>query len=215
MLEKGSRKPVAECIMALIILVSTYFFGERGMIASFAGSVILSMMLTVFRGLKGDGIKLFCHSVFSLFYLPFCLSCFYLFSEKYDGKSLFIIIASVWALDIGAYLTGMTFKGPKMAPLISPKKTISGAIGGFICSVAFMYCAGHYGWLNPQLLDRLMFAAIGIGITGQVADLFESVIKRESDTKDSSSLLGAHGGVLDRIDSILFLGPLCYYIFTL
>ena len=90
MLEKGSRKPVAEWIMALIILVSTYFFGERGMIASFAGSVILSMMLTVFRGLKGDGIKLFCHSVFSLFYLPFCLSCFYLFSEKYDGKSLFI-----------------------------------------------------------------------------------------------------------------------------
>ena len=64
-------------------------------------------------------------------------------------------------------------------------------------------------------MPRTIYAALVIATIGQIADLFESVIKRESDTKDSSSLLGAHGGILDRIDSVLFLGPLCYFIYSL
>ena len=213
MLDKGTRKPVIDWILAVVIMVCTYFFKEKGMVAAFAGSVIVTMLQTVFRGLKGDGIKQFCHILFGLFYLPFCLSCFYLFSEKFGGMALFVILASIWALDIGAYIFGCSIGGPKLAPMISPNKTISGAIGGAICSVAFLFCAGHYGWVNlPQ--PNLLVASICIAIIGQVADLFESIIKREAEVKDSSSLLGAHGGILDRIDSVLFLGPLCYYIFT-
>ena len=214
MLEKGSRKPILEWVSSIIILASS-FYGEKPLFAAFAGCVALAMMTTVFRGLKGDGISYFCHVVFSLFYLPFCLACFYLLSlTSIGGMGLFLILASVWALDIGAYIFGMSIRGPKLAPKISPNKTIAGAVGGFICSVAFLYCAAHYGWANLPL-PRTIYVALVIAIVGQVADLFESVIKRESDTKDSSSLLGAHGGVLDRIDSVLFLGPLCYFIYTL
>ena len=214
MLEKGKRKPILEWVSGIIILASS-FYGERALFAALAGCVTLAMLTTVFRGLRGDGISYFCHVVFSLFYLPFCLSCFYLLSlTNIGGMGLFLILSSVWALDIGAYIFGMSLRGPKLAPKISPNKTISGAIGGFICSVAFLYCAAHYGWANLPL-PRTIYVALVIAIVGQVADLFESVIKRESDTKDSSSLLGAHGGVLDRIDSVLFLGPLCYFIYTL
>ncbi len=213
MLEKGSRKPIIEWISSIIILASA-FWGERLLFASFVGCVVFSMMYTVFRGLKGDGIKIFCHMIFSLFYLPFCLGCFYLLSLKLGGMALFLILSTVWALDIGAYIFGMSIRGPKLAPNISPNKTIAGAVGGFICSVAFLYSASHYGWANLPM-PQTIYAAFAIAIIGQIADLFESVIKRESDTKDSSSLLGAHGGVLDRIDSVLFLGPLCYFIYTL
>ncbi len=213
MLEKGTRKPVLEWISSIIILTSS-FWGERILFASFAGCVVLSMMATVFRGLKGDGIKIFCHKLFSLFYLPFCLGCFYLLSIKLGGMALFLILASVWALDIGAYIFGMSIRGPKLAPNISPNKTIAGAVGGFICSAAFLYSASHFGWANLPM-PQTIIAALFIAIIGQIADLFESVIKRESDTKDSSSLLGAHGGILDRIDSVLFLGPLCYFVYTL
>ena len=214
MLEKGKRKPILEWVSSLIILAAS-FYSEKALFAALAGCVIIAMLATVFRGLRGDGINYFCHIVFSLFYLPFCLACFYLLSiTDIGGMGVFLILSSVWALDIGAYIFGMSIRGPKLAPKISPNKTISGAIGGFICSVAFLYCAAHYGWANLPL-PRTIYVALVIAVVGQVADLFESVIKRESDTKDSSSLLGAHGGVLDRIDSVLFLGPLCYFIYTL
>ena len=129
---------------------------------------------------------------------------YYLLSLNIGGMALFMILASVWALDIGAYIVGMTLRGPKMAPKISPNKTISGAIGGFICSVAFLNCAAHYGWANLPM-PQTVYASLVIAIIGQIADLFESVIKRESDIKDSGKLLGAHGGVLDRLDSVIFV----------
>ena len=212
MLEKGSRKPILEWVSSIILLASS-FYGEKALFAALVCCVTLSMITTVFRGLKGDGIKYFCHVILSLFYIPFCLSCFYLLSIKLGGMALFLILSSVWALDIGAYVFGMSIRGPKLAPKISPNKTISGAIGGFICSVAFLYSAAHFGWANLPL-PQTIYAALIIATVGQIADLFESVIKRESDTKDSSSLLGAHGGILDRIDSVLFLGPLCYFIYS-
>ena len=214
MLEKGKRKPILEWISSIVIIAGA-FWGERILFACLTGCVVLAMMFTVFRGLKGDGIKYFCHVVFSLFYLPFCLGCFYLLSKTdIGGMGLFMILSSVWALDIGAYIFGMSIRGPKLAPNISPNKTIAGAVGGFICSLAFLYSASHFGWANLPM-PQTIIAALFIATIGQIADLFESVIKRESDTKDSSSLLGAHGGILDRIDSVLFLGPLCYFIYTL
>ena len=216
MLDKDHRRPYFEWVVGLVIMASAYWYGEKGLFAGFVASVIATMLKTVFRGLKGDGIKEFCHILFSLYYLPFNLSCYYLLSvsKSYSGKDLFILLASIWSLDIGAYLFGMSLRGPKMAPKISPNKTISGAVGGFLCSVVFLNCAAYYGWVNFPV-HLTVYASIAVGVIGQIADLFESVLKRESDTKDSGALLGAHGGVLDRIDSVLFLGPLCYFIFTL
>lgn len=211
---ENARKPLVEWVGGLLMLVATHFYGEKGLLSAFAGAVILLMLFTVFRGLQGDGIKRFCHGLFSLFYLPFCLGFFLLVGKVSGGQTLFVILASIWALDIGAYLFGMSIRGPRLAPRISPNKTISGAVGGAVSCVCFILAAAHFQLLaitGPQLWVLAFLTAT----IGQIADLFESVLKRESEVKDSGAMLGAHGGVLDRIDSILFLGPVCYALLTI
>jgi phosphatidate cytidylyltransferase len=126
------------------------------------------------------------------------------------SKLLTMFFAMVMMTDTGAYYTGRSVGRRKLAPMISPGKTIEGAIGGFIAAAI----------TGP--LCRLIFfpeiplthaAALGalIGIVGQVGDLAESMLKRGSGVKDSGTLLPGHGGMLDRVDSILFCAPLLYY----
>jgi len=215
MLNRDSeKKPLAEWATGLSILAAAHFYGEKGLLLAFSGAVIMLMLFTVFRGLTGNGIKRFCNGLFSLFYLPFCLSFFLLVARLSGGQTLFVILASIWALDIGAYIFGMSIRGPRLAPKISPNKTISGAVGGAISCVCFILAAAHFQLLTisgPQLWGLAFLTAT----VGQIADLFESVLKRESEVKDSGAMLGAHGGILDRIDSILFLGPVCYALLTI
>ena len=209
-----TRKPFPEWLRAITIMACSHFWGERGLLLGTALTVTLLMFFTVLRGLRGDGCRRFCNMLFSLFYLPFCLSFFLVLARGHGGMTLFILVASIWALDIGAYAFGMSIRGPRLAPRISPNKTISGAVGGAISCVAFLLLAGHYQFLELSAFN-LVGLAISVAILGQVADLFESILKRESEVKDSGALLGAHGGILDRIDSILFLGPVCYTFFIL
>ena len=172
-------------------------------------AVLALMLLTVLRGLQGTNMRRFMVGTFSLVYMPFCLSFYLLLGHVKGPLVLFAILLAIWALDMGAYAVGMPLRGPRLAPRISPNKTISGAIGGGVISMAVTYGLGVYDVL-PLKAGMLLLFAFCIATVGQIADLFESVLKRESAIKDSSSLLGAHGGVLDRIDSILFLGPLSY-----
>lgn len=205
----NGSKPLIEWLSTLVMLPAAHFYGERGLLMAFAGSAVALVIFTVLRGLHGNNTQRFMHGLFSLLYLPFCLAFFLMLARADSGLTLFIILSSVWALDMGAYIFGMSIRGPKLAPAISPNKTISGAIGGALSCAAFIIVAGHFELLKLSQ-PRLIIMAITIATIGQIADLFESVLKRESEVKDSGALLGAHGGVLDRIDSVLFLGPLCY-----
>jgi phosphatidate cytidylyltransferase len=116
----------------------------------------------------------------------------------------------VWAADIGAYLVGSKFGRHKLSPRLSPGKTWEGAAGGIL----FAVIAGVA--LMPGMLDRSIWYGALVGlITGLLAvlgDLGESAIKRWANTKDSGSFMPGHGGLLDRIDSLLFALPLLYYL---
>jgi phosphatidate cytidylyltransferase len=207
-------RPVPEWLAGIAILTSAHFYGERGIIFSFAASAIAMVAFIVLRGLRGDGYKRFTLGLFSIIYLPFCLSFYLLLALNKGGQLLFIILAAIWALDIGAYVFGMSLRGPKLSPKISPNKTISGAVGGAISCIGFFLLMRHF---NLIVLEDIRFfgMAFSVAIIGQIADLFESVLKRESEIKDSGAIFGAHGGVLDRIDSILFMGPLCYALIVI
>ncbi|MDN5278002.1 MAG: phosphatidate cytidylyltransferase [Clostridiales bacterium] len=207
-------KPVPEWLAGIAILCSAHFFQLPGIIFSFAFSVVAMVVFTVLRGLRGDGYQRFALGLFSLIYLPFCLSFYLLLGKSMGGQLLFIMLASIWALDIGAYVFGMSIRGPKLSPRISPNKTISGAIGGALTCIAFFALVRHFS-LITLTEPRFWALALSTAIIGQLADLFESVLKRESEIKDSGALLGAHGGILDRIDSILFLGPVCYALLVI
>ena len=137
--------------------------------------------------------------------------------EPAAGTALvFFPIALTWLSDTGAYVVGRTLGKRKLMPVVSPGKTIAGAIGAVVVSMAG-------AWLyNDQLLrpvaqlalapwTALAFGAI-ISVVGQVGDLVESLFKREAGVKDSSTFFSAHGGVLDRLDSLYFAIPVAYLI---
>lgn len=206
---QNNSKPFPEWIAAILLLVSAHFYNEKGLLYSFAFAIVAMVVFTVLRGMKGDGCKRFSNGLFSIVYLPFCLAFYLLLAQLKGGQLLFAVIASIWALDCGAYLFGMSLRGPKLAPAISPNKTISGAIGGALSCIIFFALLKYFSFI--ELTDhRFWILAGSVAIIGQIADLFESVLKRESEVKDSGAVFGAHGGILDRIDSILFLGPICY-----
>ena len=124
---------------------------------------------------------------------------------------LFLLMLTVMVSDTAQYYTGRAFGRRPLALAISPKKTIEGAVGGFVFGTALF--AGVGAWWVPgmPLLFRagLGLAIVALGIAG---DLFESMIKRSAGVKDSSGLIPGHGGVLDRIDALLFAAPVYYIV---
>lgn len=122
-------------------------------------------------------------------------------------EGVLTLIATVAASDTFQYYSGRTFGRRPLAPTISPKKTIEGAIGGFVLAPLALVALAH--WWLPHLQPVGVWAAgIGIVVAGIAGDLFESSLKRAAGVKDSGSLIPGHGGVLDRIDALLFAAPL-------
>ncbi len=118
----------------------------------------------------------------------------------------------VWATDIGAYFSGRSIGGPKIAPSISPNKTWAGLIGGMICSGITLFLMNHWllGWQMAPVI--IVCLGMALAVLAQVGDFFESGWKRHFDVKDASNLIPGHGGVLDRLDGVLFVAPALYFI---
>jgi phosphatidate cytidylyltransferase len=136
--------------------------------------------------------------------------------ELSDGIGwVVLLLAATWLNDTGAYFAGRAFGRNKLYPRISPNKTVEGAVGGLIASVAGALGAKIWGLPSvPWWVACLI--GLGAGIFGPLGDLSESMLKRAFGAKDSSGLLPGHGGVLDRIDALLFTAPfvlLCARVF--
>ncbi|HET7694878.1 MAG TPA: phosphatidate cytidylyltransferase [Vicinamibacterales bacterium] len=129
-----------------------------------------------------------------------------------DGRlRVLLLMAVIVVSDSAQYYTGRAFGRRPLAPAISPKKTVEGAIGGVVFGTFAMALGGQYVFASPTWILALLGAAISL--LGIVGDLFESLLKRSAGIKDSSHLIPGHGGVLDRIDSWLFAAPV-YYVFV-
>lgn len=131
-------------------------------------------------------------------------------SDSTGLKAMLVLFAVVWATDILAYFVGRAIGGPKLAPRISPGKTWSGAIGGTISALAFGLAAVAAAG-GPVSL-RTAFLIVVLSVFSQIGDLFESFIKRRFGVKDSSRLIPGHGGVMDRVDGLVFA---CFAAFLL
>ncbi len=130
----------------------------------------------------------------------------------YGGRgAVLLLMATIVISDTVQYYAGRMFGRHALAPNLSPKKTIEGAVGGFVVAPLFLVFAAYY--LIPAATNQAVLAVLGVGvvIAGVAGDLFESMLKRAADVKDSSALLPGHGGVLDRIDAVLFAAPLFYF----
>lgn len=114
---------------------------------------------------------------------------------------LFWMVATIWAFDTGAYLSGRAIGGPKLAPRVSPNKTWAGVLGGTLSAAAVGAIAAWIAGNAPVL--PLSAASAAIGVVGQLGDLAESAIKRHFGVKDTGTLIPGHGGLLDRVDALL------------
>jgi phosphatidate cytidylyltransferase len=120
------------------------------------------------------------------------------------------VLVGTFLGDTGAYLGGRLFGRRPLAPSLSPSKTVEGLLIGMACSVAAVWFAGRYqDWLPGA---HALVLGLGVAVAAPVGDLFESFVKRQAGAKDTGSLLGAHGGVLDRLDAVLFTAVVGYYI---
>jgi phosphatidate cytidylyltransferase len=126
------------------------------------------------------------------------------------GSYVWIIVLAAFGTDIFAYFTGKLLGRHKLCPSISPKKTIEGSVGGVLGSVVL---CGLFAWFFiPEGFVNCIIIGVAGSAVSQIGDLSASVMKRKIGIKDWGTLIPGHGGVLDRIDSLLFTAPLVYYI---
>lgn len=152
--------------------------------------------------------------VMGVLYIGLTLSCLLLTRALPGGEFLvFFVVLVTWAGDTGAYLFGKTMGRRPLAPVTSPKKTVEGLLGGMI--LALVVAVASQVWFLPSMtsLDAVVLG-IFLTVAGLMGDLAESAIKRSVNHKDSGSLIPGHGGMLDRLDSLLFTAPCFYYYVT-
>ena len=174
---------------------------------SFLGPVLLT--LANWRG-EADAVARAAAAVFPALYLGIPIGA--MVSIRTRGPEvLFLMMLTVFVSDTGQYYTGRLFGRMPLAPTISPKKTAEGATGGFVCGALVMAIVGHW-WLPGFAVAFRALLGVAIVALGIAGDLFESMLKRSAGVKDSSSLIPGHGGVLDRIDALLFAAPVYYVV---
>lgn len=131
-----------------------------------------------------------------------------------DGLMLTLLaIVGTWLTDTGAFFTGRALGGRRLVPALSPHKTVSGAIGGWVIGFVGLLTGGVLFAAIP--LPRALLLAGSVPVAAQLGDLLESAMKREAGIKDTGRLLPGHGGILDRFDSLLLVAPTVYYITVL
>jgi phosphatidate cytidylyltransferase len=208
----------------------------RACLASLALSPVVFGIPLVLRKDLGGGLAAASSSAFGIAYIAVSLSFIISLRASWLHSLVVFILASVWAGDIAAYYVGRTFGRHKLAPIVSPNKSWEGAIASVLASVAVSVLFFHFtGQVNELFSDtqwtRKFFVypvpspqpftsvpwvhvfCLGVltNVAAQLGDLFESALKRGAGVKDSSTLLPGHGGMLDRIDALLFAIPVVWY----
>jgi phosphatidate cytidylyltransferase len=150
-------------------------------------------------------------AVFPALYLGLPVGAMIATRSVQGREALFLLMLTIIVSDSAQYYTGRALGRHLLAPAISPKKTVEGAAGGFVFGAALFTAVG--AWWLPSI-PVVLRAILGVAIValGIVGDLFESMLKRSAGVKDSSALIPGHGGVLDRIDALLFAAPIYYVV---
>ncbi len=202
-------------IWAVLFVVAALFQVDWATASLLASAAVLPLVwLIIFR--RDTWLQSWGWTVTGILYMGWMLGHYVMLRQLDHGRELVILaLFTTFACDTSAYFVGRAWGKHHMTPTISPHKTWEGAAGGFAGAVAAAL-ALHFllnlgGWSLP--LSRLEVVGVGclIGVMAQVGDLLESLLKRRAGVKDSGNLLPGHGGVLDRIDSLVFTGVIVYY----
>jgi phosphatidate cytidylyltransferase len=155
-----------------------------------------------------DGMAI---TVFGVFWIGMAIAHAVLLRDTPHGEGIVIdILVGTFVGDTGAYLGGRSFGTRRLAPRISPNKTVEGLVIGIFTAVLATWCAGLYqDWLGQ---GQALLLGVAVGLAAPLGDLFESQVKRDAGAKDAGNLFGAHGGALDRLDAAFFTLVAGYYV---
>ncbi len=219
-----SSKLNKRIISALLLAPPFIFSIVYGGIYLFAW-LLIAFIISVYEwyGLAKKIEYFFPTMVLGVIYMAISYSSFLALREVYSINVLIIFLGMIWFSDIGAFFIGKTFGGPKLIQQISPNKTWSGFGGALFFPALFAVIWVSYMGIHPEFNDNpwyiiyLIAAVLGvtIGSVGQAGDLLVSFVKRQAGVKDTGSIIPGHGGLLDRIDSMLLGAPIFLVLVTL
>ena len=214
------KKRIITSIFLIFLLIGMFFYSYI-MIVSLIIIAIISWIefyalisKIIKKNILKDKISRFFFKTLSLFYLSGLVYLILAIESEYVNLKIYLLYSVLVAItsDIGGLIFGKIFKGKKLTK-ISPNKTISGSIGSVVFSILLIPFF-YKGQIDQNLLSILIITVI-ISITSQLGDLFISLLKRKAKVKDTSDLLPGHGGILDRIDGMIFAIPLGIYLFII
>ncbi len=190
------------CLIPLVLffIIKGGFFFNFFILICLLISIIEWNTMTKNKKYKIPGIIFLIFSFYSAYYMR---------NEMYDDYLYFILILFICIFtDIGGYVFGKIIKGPKLTK-ISPNKTYAGVFGGYICSFLFMVIFFKYFKAEEPIVNNFFFV-IAISTISQLGDIFVSYFKRKSKIKNTGKIIPGHGGLLDRIDGVIFAFPVSY-----
>lgn len=217
----------------LALSTITYWFGPATQTHYLGLFLAASVVVITIRELMREDLAFPIYDIattaFGVMYVGWMLIHFILLREMprelglpYLAGSHFILYTFLmaWACDTGAYAVGLTLGRHRLLPRVSPKKSVEGAIGGFLAAIAAALAGRawfvHDEFGQPYLgVEHAVLLGVLVGTLGQLGDLVESLLKRDAAMKDSSDVIPGHGGILDRFDSLLFSAPVTYYFLRL
>ncbi|MEG6521683.1 phosphatidate cytidylyltransferase [Desulfotomaculum sp. 1211_IL3151] len=195
-------------IAGLIIFTSAYLYKDEYIGLTYVFLVIFNLLMMALLYPRTSPLDVFGNLTAVLYLGNFIF--FYLTRELENGFLwVLLLLMTTWASDTFAYFVGRALGRHKLAPLLSPKKTVEGALGGIIGSVIIACIFVNY--IPSVSVISMITLGIFIGITALLGDLVESALKRQAGVKDSGQIIPGHGGFLDRFDSLLLTAPLVYY----
>jgi len=214
------KKRILTSILLIALLLGMFFYSYIMIISLIIIAIIswIEFYALISKILKKNILKdkffRFFYKALSLIYLSGLVYLIFAIESEYSNLKIYLLYSVIVAIlsDIGGLVCGKIFKGKKLTK-ISPNKTISGSIGSFMFSTFLI--PFFYKSQIDQTLINLFIITIIISSTSQLGDLFISLLKRKAKVKDTSDLLPGHGGVLDRIDGIIFAIPLGIFLFII
>ncbi len=202
--------------VAVALLYVLLFIGKMEKLVPLCIFFLLAIMAVYVFSFPKYKIDQMLYLFFGFFYAGLLISYVYQVRQLPGGEfRVWLIFIAAWGSDVFAYCAGMLFGKHKAFPVLSPKKTWEGCIGGVVGAaiVAVLYCLAMNHWFG-QNFSLLQFAIVcGCGaVISQIGDLAASAMKRNNEIKDYGNLIPGHGGVLDRYDSVIFVAPIVYYL---
>jgi len=208
---RGHPRPGRWFVLPGALVAASFAAGDLWIVRSLAAAAILLMTSSVLHSALDDAFVRVAVGLSGMVYCSFLLGFLLLIAEPSRDRVL-VLFAIVWAGDAAAYYGGRAFGRHLLMPRVSPKKTVEGAVAGLGASVIAGAAVGIWRYPNAEWMRFALICGF-TGIAGQIGDLAESVLKRSSGVKDSSSILPGHGGILDRLDSLLFAAPIFFWLF--